>query len=268
MKRLAILVALFLLASGKTDAHDYWMQPNNFFAKPKEKISVRLFVGDVFNPEIERGFSKKPTTRFELISTGQATIPLLPLGVENKKPFSELRLAKGGDYWLVMDRRPRYIKLTAEKFNKYLAHEGLTNILEERRRLKEDKKPGLERYGRHLKCLLRVGAGDGKTWKEIVKQRLEILPLSNPATKKPGDTLNVRILFEGKPLAKAPLFAYNKSVKGIGKQALHTNEQGIAELRITGRGTWLVRLVHMRRCVDSKEADWESFWGAMSFGIK
>jgi len=29
-----------------------------------------------------------------------------------------------------------------------------------------------------------------------------------------------------------------------------------------------VRLVHMRRCPDPAEADWESFWAAYTFGAK
>jgi hypothetical protein len=33
-------------------------------------------------------------------------------------------------------------------------------------------------------------------------------------------------------------------------------------------GEWLIRLVHMRRCAaDCAEIDWESFWGAYSFGM-
>ena len=32
-------------------------------------------------------------------------------------------------------------------------------------------------------------------------------------------------------------------------------------------GEWIVRLVYLRRCEEPEEADWESFWSAMTFGV-
>jgi hypothetical protein len=38
-------------------------------------------------------------------------------------------------------------------------------------------------------------------------------------------------------------------------------------LKIDHSGEWIVRLVHLRRCSEPKEADWESFWAALTFGV-
>ena len=45
------------------------------------------------------------------------------------------------------------------------------------------------------------------------------------------------------------------------------DETGTATIAISGKGTYLVRLIHMRRCTGCPKADWESFWAAMTFGV-
>ena len=89
---------------------------------------------------------------------------------------------------------------------------------------------------------------------------------------KLGDTLQVRILFEGKPLVGARVFAYDQSggqsKSQIHEQSARTSGDGVVAFKLGHPGEWLVRLVHMRRCAaDCAEIDWESFWGAYSFGI-
>ena len=40
-------------------------------------------------------------------------------------------------------------------------------------------------------------------------------------------------------------------------------------MKLDRKGVWLVRLVFMQRCkTDCGEADWESFWGSFSFGVR
>jgi hypothetical protein len=47
-----------------------------------------------------------------------------------------------------------------------------------------------------------------------------------------------------------------------------TDKMGQITMKIDRNGSWLVRLVNMQRCqTDCGEADWESFWGAISFGV-
>ncbi len=43
--------------------------------------------------------------------------------------------------------------------------------------------------------------GPGAPWGKILGHELEIVPLSDPLTVKPGQTLRLRVLFRGKPLA-------------------------------------------------------------------
>jgi len=40
------------------------------------------------------------------------------------------------------------------------------------------------------------------------------------------------------------------------------------EFTLGQRGAWLVRTVHMQRCIGCDDADWESFWAAYSFALR
>lgn len=43
--------------------------------------------------------------------------------------------------------------------------------------------------------------GAGAPWQTVVGHEIEIVPLADPAAVKPGDSLRLRVLFHGKPLA-------------------------------------------------------------------
>jgi uncharacterized GH25 family protein len=166
-----------------------------------------------------------------------------------------------------MERAPQLIKLDAAKFNAYLTEEGLDTIRAQRRQLGEDKLPGRERYSRYLKSLVRAGGHSDDTWKRALGQRLEIVPLVDPFAVKKGGNLPLRVLFDGKPLAGAKVLAHRRAAGKTATQSATTSAKGEVTFKVNGTGTWLVRLVHMRRAIKDKDADWESFWGALTFGV-
>lgn len=246
-------------------AHDFWIEPATFLPPLDKPLEVRVFVGDGFAVEKERAFEKGATPRLELI--GKTKTNLLSDGKEGETPYLRATIAKSGHHWLVLERERKTLRLEAEKFNEYLAEEGLERILDQRRLAKEDQKPGRERYSRYLKCLLRAGDKGDDAWRQTCSCRLEIVPLADPYQLKPGDRLRVRVLFEGKPLPATQIVALHKTGEKVAKQTLKTNDAGEAEMKATSSGTWMLRLVHMRRCPDAAEGDWESFWASLTFAM-
>lgn len=265
-KLLALTTAL-LLAALPAFAHDYWLEPDAFFLPVGEEVNVRLHVGDDFKSEAERPFQKKPTVKFQLLSAKE-TLDLAAAGKEDQKPVARVKAKAPGNYLIALERAPQKITLAADKFNAYLAEEGLDAILEQRRKAGEDKAEGRERYSRSIKCLLQAGDQRDDTYKQVLGQRLEIVPQANPYALKAGAELAVLVQFEGKLLAGARVFAHHRDGEKVATQKLTTSKEGIAVVKLDKAGTWLVRLVHMRRCADDKEIDWESFWGALTFAVK
>ena len=125
-----------------------------------------------------------------------------------------------------------------------------------------------------LKCLFQVGpAGHGDLHKKVLGQKLEILLLQNPYTLKPGDELDVQVLFDGKPAPDLLVRALNDDGDQlIATSKRRTDARGIARFTLKRAGLWLVRLVLLQPCsaaadVDCADVDWQSYWSAYSFRL-
>jgi uncharacterized GH25 family protein len=268
MKRRVIFAAAAALLTAVTAySHDYWFEPEAFFAPAGGNVHVRLYVGEGLRSEEERPLQKEGASRFQMFSAGK-TQDLLAAGREGQMPVTQLSFGPAGNYLLAMERKAQPITLDAKKFTAYLAEEGLEAIIAERERLGERNAEGRERYSRYLKLALQVGDRHDGECQRVVGLRLEIAPQFNPYRLKIGDTLKAQILFEGRPLAGAKVGANSKDHDDIKEHDAMTDKDGMVSFVIDRPGQWLIRLVHMRRCRDCADADWESFWGAYSFGLK
>ena len=247
-------------------AHDYWLEPDNFTPDVGENVSIRLFVGDHFLSEKERVFRRKRTVMFQWLAMDRA-FDLAAQGREGARPFGQISPELAGLHLLILQRDWAYIELEAERFNKYLEHEGLKGIQKLRREAGRDNFVGKERYRRYLKSLLQVGGQSDETWRRRIGHRLEIVPLTNPYGHRPGDCLTVLLLFDDKPLTASQLEACHRGPDKVTTQTVSTDNAGQATIRLTHAGPWLLRLVHMQNCSDDPKVDWESFWAAYSFGL-
>lgn len=262
------VVAAIILATAATPAlaHDYWLQPKNFLLADGASTEVRLFVGDHFVRQAERPYQAKMTPELRLVSLGQ-TLDLRGASVDGERPFATIAPQSEGNHLVVMQRDWSYIELEAEKFNSYLEHEGLSDVLQRRRSAGEAQMAGRERYRRYLKALIQVGAKSDATYRRKVGHRLEIIPRNDPSECQPGDKLSVSVLFDERPLKDSMVAVYSRSGDDTKTQSARTNSQGQATFQIDRTGIWLIRLVHMQRCRDDDKYDWESFWAAYSFQV-
>lgn len=261
----SLLLACLLLLPTASRAHDYWLEPETFTPAIRKPVALHLHVGDGFISESERNYQRKVTLRFQhVFASGSSDLA----GEEDRKPQARLVLDMPGTHVVRLDRDSRLIRLEAKKFNDYLKEEGLEGILAERKRLGESDRAGRERYWRCLKLVLRAGGKGDDTATKTLGQKLEILPLSDPTSLKTKESLRVRILFDGKPLAGAQVARHHRGKNDkITTRTARTSDKGEAAFLLDEGGVYLVRLVHMRRATKDENADWESFWGALTFAV-
>lgn len=266
--KFTVLAALVLCAAPSL-AHDYWLEPDAFFPQVGKAVRVHLLLGDAFGADEERPLQKGRTRKFQMFSVGATQNLLVSPDRDGLKPVAEIVPPRPGNYLIGMERDPWKLTLGAKKFNAYLKEEGLDEIVRQREQTGEQRREGRERYSRYLKTLLQVGDLRDETLGRVLGHRLEIVPEANPYGLKRGDVFRVRVLFEGRSLEGALVSAYNWGRATIRRQEARTGEGGMASFTLSGSGRWLIRLVHMRRCeTDCDEVDWESFWGAFSFGVR
>lgn len=264
---LAALVAVSSLASGaEALAHDQWFEPDAQPLPLGATARVALKLGEAPDAEEEKAFERAKFTRLEVRSRN-GPIDLLAATKEGAKPVVSLDGLGVGEFLVVADRAPVLIELEPKKFEAYLAEEGLDAIRNERATRGETDRPGRERYTRHMKGLIHVGAPvDHHLAETPLRQRLELLLEPSSAS---APALAVRVLFEGQPLAGAHV---QLSVRGrTEKQGLsgRTTADGRVRFVSAPSGFAIVHLVHMRRCLERdgrpcRDADWESAWASLS----
>ena len=254
-------------------AHDLWLESSRSPAGKSEELVLHLEMGDRLKTEEERPLQKDRVVRFDLYGDRSARGDLLVMGQENQVPAAKVRI-EGGAALAVMDRKPRPITMEPEKFNQYLAEEGLEAVIAQRTRLGQTDTPSRESYTRFLKTLVPEGNPTAATantlYKRRIGQRLEILLENDPdQLNSTGGELTVKVLFEGNPLAGVKVSACRRTADDQPPHVVTatTSAKGLAKFKLDQPGLWLVRTVTMRAASAGSKTDaaWESFWATYTF---
>lgn len=172
-----------------------------------------------------------------------------------------------GLYVAVADTQPRVLKLPAREFNEYLLSDGLPDVLAGRLAREEDDQDSVEQYRKCAKVVFAVGDGGAGRFDAVLGQALEIVPLDDPTQLRPRHTLRVRVLFEGKPVARA-LLGWDHPGNGHDVAgSARTDAAGEALVPIAQTGWMTLRLVHMLR-PQTAEFEWQSYWASCSFEVR
>jgi uncharacterized GH25 family protein len=257
------LAALTCFSALSLAAHECWLQPSNFTPAPGEEVRLTLNVGMQFQGET-RDFTPARVARLRHFSaTGETDWTARAQG-QRELPVS---FPSAGSHVVTLDSSASLLTLDADKFHAYLREEGLDPIITLREQAGEASSPGRERYQRCNKTLVLVGGRSDTTWKIRTGQRLELVPLDNPASLAPGESLRCLLLFNGTPLPGALLRAWHRAGEQLTVIDARTAADGTATFTLPLAGRWMLSTVHMIRTTADKDADWESFWGNLTFSL-
>jgi hypothetical protein len=262
-KVLLLAAALAVFRASPAAAHDLWLIPDEN-AAPGKAVTVRANVGTEF-PKSEHAPEPSAFMRRLLVRPDGSAGDLRGAGKDGSSGLLRFDAAAPGVYAVGVQTRPRLLTLPADRFNAYLVADGLPHIYGLRAREGTLDKPGRERYSKSPKALVRLGRGGGDPCKPL-GLTLEVVPLRDPFTLKPGDTLPVRVLFHGKPLAEANLGWQHPGDGAAPRGTVRTDGRGEALVPIARTGLMAIRLTHMTR-PRAAEYEWESFWTSLTFRI-
>ena len=250
------------------NAHDFWIQPETFWPEIDGAVAIRLFVGDPSSQQRSQIRAKR-IVRFESIApNGARTDRLDELRLHEPEHDGELRWHAPGTHTLVLETDDRAEShLPAERFNAYLAEEGLTPALEKRRLAGRTLADGSERYSRCAKTLIRIGTGSADSAAiEPAGLSLEVVPEANPYAQPRPDRLPLRVIYEGKPLAGALVklidLRHNLSVV----DRVRSDADGRMSFDMPPEGEWMVSVTWTRALPDADEVDFETVFSTLSFG--
>lgn len=268
-RRVALAVAAMLLAAvAIADAHDLFLKPDRFYLAENADVVVPVLNGTFSKSENSiarvrvRDISiAGPAGRFRADTTAWS----------DAGDTSRLRFRTGtaGTYVVGASTAPSIIALKARDFNQYLKDDGIPDVLEARRKAGLLRQPAKERYHKHIKTLLQVGDARSGTFNTELGYPAELIPIENPYSLKPGSTLSLRCVVDGKPAANQFVVFGGRTPGGarIMQRALRADSAGIVRVHLRTRGVWYVKFIHMSR-VTSDSVDYESKWASLTFEIR
>lgn len=179
-------------------------------------------------------------------------------GFEGRDPAGVVRIEKPGGAIIGYRSKTAPLELPPEKFEQYLRDEGLERFIDIRAKRGDSKKPSGEIYSRCAKSF--VIAGDGPTsFDKPLGFRYEIVP-----SKMTADAIDVRVLYESKPLAGALVVAMHRDDPTL-RIKVRSDAAGRASFKLPKRGVWMIKSVQMIAAPKTSNADWESLWASLTF---
>lgn len=285
-RRSATVLAVSLLAVvGTLAAHDMFLKLPTYFLEPNAEAEVALV-----NGTFDR--SENVITRDRMIDVSIAgpgtevahppTSAWRDSAVHHENPDSvdtsilTFRTGEAGTYVIGVSTKARVLTLSAEDFNAYLEHDGVLDILGDRKRHGLTDQPVTERYSKHVKAIVQVGDIRAEVYSHELDYPAEFVPLQNPYDLIVGDTLELRLLHHGLPVANQLIYASHEGYNAHSpedaiahREAVHTrtDADGVARIRLSQAGLWYVRTIHMVETSEDPDVDYESNWATVTFEV-
>ena len=249
-------------------AHDLFFKFDSYFLQPNSKATVRLLNGTFRASEATLARDRMVDASIVNPSGERAHPPPSGWRDEGTTTLLDFETAAAGTYLIGLVTSSREVEQKAAAFNDYLAHEGLPDILAERRKNNQLNRDIRRRYSKYAKAIFQVGEARTDSFQTRLGYPVELVPLRNPYALKSGDTLEVLCLRNGQPLANQ-IVAAAREAKGreLPPVSLRSDDKGIARFKLNGTGKWYVKFIHMTSLADP-HINYESKWATLTFEIK
>ena len=245
-----LLLLPFLLGISNASAHCLWLNIDNRQPDKGQPISVEIGWGHSFpkGQEIKEGYLEEV---YAVNEQGKK----ISLRQVNSNTF-EFVAPKERPYTLCARVRPGFLTKTTEGY-KHGSKKGLQEVL------------SCFRYDIRTKAMVRAGV-KGPIPEQRAGDPLEILALTDPLALKKGQTLPVKVLFEGKPLANAEI---HFTWAGLSKRphssehSVRTDKTGVAQIILAHEGEWMINVMHQVPYPDLQECDTYRYNASLSFHV-
>ncbi|MEO0570414.1 MAG: DUF4198 domain-containing protein [Bacteroidota bacterium] len=197
-----LVFAILLLCS-----HDLYLKMETYFLRPNQVATLSLYNGTFETSE--NVIARDRMLDASVVAQGKRTAINPNQWKDRNSTITQFTFAAGeaGTYVAGVSTKARNIALTAEKFNDYLKHDGILDMLEYRTKQELLDKDAVESYQKHVKAIYQVGDIKTNDWSTILGYPIEFVPQSNPYKSHSGDQLKVQLLLDGQPLSNQLVYA-------------------------------------------------------------
>ena len=269
LRRLPVTAALLLLVAAPLFAHDMFLRLDAFFVAPNTTVNVRLFNGTFIKSE--NSITPDRLNDIAIVSpTGRTRLDVAQWNAAGDTSVFPFRTGAAGTYVLGVSTKPRVLEMSGAEFNAYLASDGIPDELAARRAQKRLDERSKERYQKHVKALVQVGATPSAAFGTVLGYPAELVPLGNPYAMKVGDVLQVKVMVDGTPVANQFVqYGGLSATNGrVAQRNIRSDAAGIVRIPLDRTGTYYIKFINMARVANDPAANHESKWGSLTFALK
>ena len=245
-------------------AHEFWLQPQQYIFSRGEEINIRFKVGEGFAGDNWSGNQEK-VNELKLYYNDITDDLKHGLGKDIGDSL-QISIFEETTAMITFNNVNSFIELEAPKFNEYLLEDGLNSAIDYRKQNNETDSAGREFYQRSVKTIVQVGSKKTDIYKKQTTLPVDIIPLSHPYELTNNQILKVKILYKGQPLANTKIRTWHNLLGTVTDSSFMSNADGEISFPVETNGEWMVSCVHMIRITDNPKAQWQSYWGSVTWG--
>jgi uncharacterized GH25 family protein len=260
-----------LLIQLQAKAHECWLVPQKFSYQAGEKFFLRWQVGENFTGENWSGSKEKAVMLRAFSNNYQYDLqPFMSMVKGDSVKLDTISYA--GNYTIAYQGNNSFIETAADSFNTYLAEDGLANAILWRKENNKDTVRGRELYQRSAKTLIRIKSTMKKS--DFMKSSfigsatglmLDIVPMDNPYNIKSATNMQFTIYCNYRPLRDGLVRIWHRVNDKTEVKTVQV-VKGLLETTIEPTGTWMISLVKIETLKGDARADWQSYWGSLTWG--
>lgn len=262
MKKSCLL--LLLLVTTTLLAHEFWLQPDKFIYKRGERVNIKFLVGENFTGENWSGNRSRVKNLQLYFRT--VTDNLANLLEEVKGDSLQLTIMDEGSGMITFNSTNSFIELEAQKFTDYLKEDGLKEAFEYRQQNGQRDSAGREYYQRSVKTIFQVGTKRDTVFKRRTTLPLDIIPQTNPYRVTGKQQIKLMVLFQQQPLQNTIMKVWHRYKNKTAMQEVATNNKGELIITVAPTGRWMVSTIKMIHLDNDPKAQWQSYWGSVTWG--
>ena len=241
-------------------AHDFWIIPDFFVADGEAVVHVKGMSGTRF----PAGSAVQPARIAEARLIGAAgETKITEMAVEGTALRLHQKPAAAGQYVVAVAMASRTTRSTPAGLLRFLRLEGGAGEAAHIERDSSFSRPDSVTYAStsYAATAVQVGRGGPRAFSRSTGFPLEFVPVSDPAHLHVGDTLHVRMIGGGQPVAGIAIDATGAidSTGRLGSSpvSLLADANGIAHVPLTKEGPWMLRSAFVIRHAGGAANEWD-----------
>lgn len=266
--------ALVFVSALSLFAHDFWIVPNAFVIAAGGTIEIRGQTGTKF-PTSTSAVAAERVAEARVVgaSTDER---IADLSVKDSSLILRHKPTTPGQRIIAVALVARTSRATPANLKRYIALEGNRELAEryEREGAYPKSDSLTQRAAKYAKTIVEVGRGGPRAFTRTVGHALEFVPVNDPSALRAGDSLAVRLIFRGQPVAGAHLHAGVAALPNAAQDggletqdvSIVTGADGIARIPLARAGLWNVRTLYAAPAAGTS-GEWEVAFATLVFDV-